>query len=140
MKKERLPLIKDKEAAFLAAAGKAHYRMNEAEARSKRLKQAKKAMKKKNSHPLMRLFVAAAGFALVLSCIGVIILTQAEIAEKKQELAALVEKAARLEESNDEYKSMLSEDDESAFMERYATEVLGYAYPNERRFYDTTGR
>lgn len=114
--------------------------MNEAEARSKRLKQAKKAMKKKNIHPLMRLFVAAAGAALVLSCIGVIILTQAEIAEKKQELAALVEKAEKLEESNDEYESMLSEEDESAFMERYATEVLGYAYPNERRFYDTTGR
>ena len=92
--------------------------MNEAEARSKRLKQAKKAMKKKNSHPLMRLFAAAAGLALVLSCIGVIIFTQAEIAEKKQELAALVEKAERLEESKDEYESMLSEEDESAFMER----------------------
>lgn len=88
----------------------------------------------------MRLLAAAAGLALVLSCIGVIILTQAEIAEKKQELAALAEKAEKLEESNDEYESMLSEEDESAFMERYATEVLGYAYPNERRFYDTTGR
>ena len=55
------------------------------------------------------------------------------------ELQALVEEAELLEDANDEYQSMLSENDERAFMERYAVEVLDYAYPNERRFYDTTG-
>lgn len=115
--------------------------MNDAEARSKRLKQTKKMLqKKKQGSLLMRLFAMAAGFSFVLYCILSIITTQAEIAEKKQELAQLVEKAEKLEESNDEYESMLSEDDEIAFMERYASEVLGYAYPNERRFYDTTGQ
>lgn len=88
----------------------------------------------------MRLFAVIAGFSLVLYCVFSIIMTQAEIAEKKQELALLVEKAERLEESNDEYESMLSEEDENIFMERYAVNVLGYAYPNERRFYDTTGQ
>lgn len=88
----------------------------------------------------MRLFAVIAGFSFVLYCVFSIIMTQAEIAEKKQELALLVEKAERLEESNDEYESMLSEEDENIFMERYAVNVLGYAYPNERRFYDTTGQ
>lgn len=115
--------------------------MNDAEARSKRLKQTKKMLqKKKQGSPLMRLFAVIAGFSFVLYCVFSIIMTQAEIAEKKQELALLVEKAQRLEESNDEYESMLSEEDEVAFMERYAVNVLGYAYPNERRFYDTTGQ
>lgn len=30
------------------------------------------------------------------------------------------------------------EDDERTYMERIAMEKLGYAYPDERRFYDTT--
>ena len=90
--------------------------------------------------PIMRFIVAVAGFAFVLYCVSSIVLTQAEIAEKRAELAALAEKAQKLEEANDEYQSILSEEDEAAFMERYAVEVLGYAYPNERRFYDTTGK
>ena len=94
---------------------------------------------KKNNHPLLKLFGTISGFAFVLYCISSIVLTQAEISEKKQELAVLAEKAERLEAENDEYQSILSEEDEKAFMERYAIEVLGYAYPNERRFYDTTG-
>lgn len=95
----------------------------------------------KPKHSLgMRLIVAVAGFAFVLYCVSSIVLTQAEIAEKRSELAVLEEKAAKLEEANDEYQSILSEEDEASFMERYAVEVLGYAYPTERRFYDTTGK
>ncbi|MCH5349984.1 MAG: hypothetical protein J1E40_11720 [Oscillospiraceae bacterium] len=96
--------------------------------------------KKPARSPLMQVIVAVAGFAFVLYCVSSIVLTQAEIAEKRSELAALAEKAEKLEEENDEYQSILSEEDEAAFMERYAVEVLGYAYPNERRFYDTTGK
>ena len=90
--------------------------------------------------PVMSLIVAVAGFAFVMYCVSSIVLTQAEIAEKRAELAVLAEKAEKLEAENDEYQSMLSEEDEAAFMERYAVEVLGYAYPNEIRFYDTTGK
>ena len=90
--------------------------------------------------PLMQFIVAVAGFAFVLYCVSSIVLTQAEIAEKRAELAVLAEKAEKLEEANDEYQSILSEEDEASFMERYAVEVLGYAYPNEIRFYDTTGK
>ncbi len=95
--------------------------------------------KKKQTNPLMRLIVTMTSFVFVVYCIANIVLTQAEIAEKKQELDVLIEEAELLEDANDEYLSILSEEDERAFMERYAVESLGYAYPNERRFYDTTG-
>ena len=112
--------------------------MNEAD--TLKVKKNKKLLKpRRNNHPLLKLFGTLSGFAFVLYCISSIVLTQAEIAEKKQELAVLSEKAERLESENDEYQSILSEDDERAFMERYAIDVLGYAYPNERRFYDTNG-
>ena len=88
----------------------------------------------------MKLIVGIAGIAFVLYCVSSIVLTQAEIAEKKQELAVLSEKSEKLEQDNDEYQSILSEEDEAVFMERYAVDVLGYAYPNERRFYDTAGQ
>ncbi len=107
------------------------------------LKQKKKAYaavkKKKQGSPLMRFVITVTGVVFVLYCIVSIIVTQAEIAEKKQELYVLAEKAEKLEEKNAELESILSEEDERAFMERYAIEVLGYAYPNERRFYDTAG-
>lgn len=115
--------------------------MNEAEIR--KAKKNKKAdyvlKKKKQGSPLMKFVVTVTGFVFVVYCVSSIVLTQAEIAEKRQELDVLVEKAEKLEDENEEYQSILSEEDERAFMERYAVEVLGYAYPNERRFYDTTG-
>lgn len=95
--------------------------------------------KKKKRNPLANLGVAVTATVFVVACVFEIISTQAEIAEKKQELNALIAQAEALEDANDEYQSMLSEEDERAFMERYAVEMLGYAYPNERRFYDTTG-
>ena len=95
--------------------------------------------KKKRSNPLARLGAAITAVIFVAACVFEIISTQAEIAEKKQELNALIKEAELLEDANDEYQSILSENDERAFMERYAVEMLGYAYPNERRFYDTTG-
>lgn len=116
--------------------------MNEAEilnAQKNKKSGARSVRIKKNSHPLLNLFVTISSLAFVLYCLSSIVLTQAEIAEKKQELAVLEDKAQRLEAENDEYQSILSEEDEREFMERYAIEVLGYAYPNERRFYDTTG-
>lgn len=114
--------------------------MNEAKTRnSKKNTKSGYTLKKKNqSSPFMRFIIMVTGTVLVAGCIADIIGTQAEIAEKRHELEALVNEAERLEDINDEYQSILSEEDERAFMERYAIEVLDYAYPNERRFYDTT--
>ncbi|MBP1548756.1 MAG: hypothetical protein J6A05_02025 [Oscillospiraceae bacterium] len=95
--------------------------------------------KKKKRRPFSGFGVTVTIMVFITACVFEIISIQAEIAEKKQELNALIAQAEALEDANDEYQSMLSEDDERAFMERYAVEMLGYAYPNERRFYDTTG-
>ncbi|MCD7730629.1 MAG: hypothetical protein LUI05_03930 [Oscillospiraceae bacterium] len=101
-------------------------------------KQQKAERRKKNGGPLMRAVVTLAGVSAVIYSICSFVSTQADIAEKKQELAELQEKAAELEIKNDEYSSILAEEDERTYMERIAIDVLGYAYPNERRFYDTT--
>ena len=122
--------------------------MNEAEIRkAEKIKKNAQAVRKKRlsnqkkqAGPLMRLVITVTSFVFVMYCITSIVMTQAEIAEKRQELDVLAEKAEKLEEQNAEYLSILSEEDERAFMERYAVEVLGYAYPNERRFYDTAGQ
>lgn len=101
-------------------------------------KQEKAEKRRRNGGPIMHGIVSLAGAAVVVYCICSFISTQADIAEKKQELAELKTKAAELEAKNDEYASILAEEDERAYMERIASDVLGYAYPNERRFYDTT--
>ena len=61
-----------------------------------------------------------------------------EYNEKEAELEELKLIAEQLEAENAEYESILSEEDERTYMERIAIEKLGYAYPDERRFYDTT--
>lgn len=50
----------------------------------------------------------------------------------------LQEKADELEAQNEEYQRILSSDDVNAYMEMQAIDNMNYAYPNERRFYDTS--
>ena len=76
---------------------------------------------KKKKHAVLNALVTVSGAAFIMYCLSSIVITQSEISEKKQELAVLTEKAEKLEDENDEYQSILSEED------------------NERRFYDTTG-
>jgi len=65
-----------------------------------------------------------------------IISVQISTAEKKQQLAALQKKAEELKEKNAEYERLLNASDEKKYMEQLAIGRLGYAYPNEIRFYD----
>lgn len=102
-------------------------------------KEKNKKLKRKNKRgPIITSLVTLSSIAFVIYCICSFVLTQAGIADKKTELAILNEKAFTLEEENDEYQRILAEEDERAYMERIAIDTLGYAYPNERRFYDTT--
>jgi len=75
---------------------------------------------------------------LIGACVISIIGDKVELNEKQQELEALKAQAETLEAENASYESILNEDDERTYMERIAMEKLGYAYPDERRFYDTT--
>lgn len=76
-------------------------------------------------------------FAAVIVCIAMIISNQATLAERQQELAALQEEKAKLQAENVRLAREL-ESDEYSYMENYALNYLNYAYPNERRFYDTS--
>ncbi|MGN0665622.1 MAG: septum formation initiator family protein [Huintestinicola sp.] len=90
--------------------------------------------RKPRSHYLITFLAIFMG----VGCIASIISDKIEYSEKERELEALKLQAAALEAENASYQSILDEDDERTYMERIASEKLGYAYPDERRFYDTT--
>lgn len=106
------------------------------------LKEKRKAQRaeerKRTGGPLLHSVAAFAGVVFMIGCVLSIASTQIEIAEKKQQLAELQEQKEELQIQYNEYSSILLEDDERVYMEKIAIDLLGYAYPNERRFYDTT--
>ena len=76
-------------------------------------------------------------FAVIIVCIAMIISNESTLAEKQQELAEIQAKKAMLQAENVRLSREL-ESDEYSYMENYALNYLNYAYPNERRFYDTS--
>ena len=90
--------------------------------------------KKRRSH--FADLVKLALFILVLVySVGLIIQTQADIAEQKTQIEKLRAEINETREANDEYQRILNTDDEEEYMFTVAVEKLGYAYPRERRFY-----
>lgn len=85
------------------------------------------------------LFLGIAVAAVVCFSFTNIVRNKLELAKKQEELAELQQKVADLETENASYENILNEEDERTYMERLAKEKLGYAYPDELRFYDTTG-
>lgn len=74
----------------------------------------------------------------VVACVAIIISNQSTVAEKEKELAQIQEKTNELEAENGELSRILESEDVDAYMEKLAIESMNYAYPNERRFYDTS--
>lgn len=109
--------------------------------KSKADKKAMKALlskRKKKTNPVMGFIIKISAIVFVGYCVCSIVATQYDIAEKQKKLVELEEQQNELQLENDEYQSILSEEDERSYMERIAIEVLGYAYPTELRFYDTS--
>jgi len=103
-------------------------------ARNKKINKALKNNGKKSfmlSKPLFTLAVISLGIYSIFSMIS----HQIQISDIKEESEELSAKITEARQLNDEYVRLLSADDEAAYMERIAIEKLGYAYPNERRFY-----
>ncbi len=67
-----------------------------------------------------------------------IVYVQNSIAEKKQELANLEESIETMTAKNEELADLIEADDIGRYMEKLAVENNGYAYPDERRYYDTS--
>jgi len=76
-------------------------------------------------------FVACAAVSFIHS--------QAEVASKRRELAALNESIVLQQTENDEVKRILDGDNDLEYIERIAREKLGYAYPDEKIFIDRSG-
>ncbi|MCR4889949.1 MAG: hypothetical protein K5979_12335 [Ruminococcus sp.] len=74
--------------------------------------------------------------AFVTGCLVLSITWTLDSKEKEKELVAIQTKIDAYKISNEEMQRNLDSDDLSDYMERIALEERGYAYPNERRFYD----
>lgn len=102
-------------------------------ARSKDKKQDFAKKKKKKSFG--RSIGMFAGICLVIYTIVVVVSQRIEISNAQQEMDEMDAQITEARQANDEYTRILSSDDEAEHMKRIAIERLGYAYPNERRFY-----
>ncbi len=76
--------------------------------------------------------------AVIVGCSFLIFTTNRDCAEKQKELTAIQNKIDAYQADNADLQNVLDSDDLSAYMERIAIEERGYAYPDERRFYDVS--
>lgn len=96
-------------------------------------------MKKKGTrkHKSFFLRLALIGFL----CYGVVsfFMLQMDLAQKDQELQEINQKIETQKQTNQELKTMLSEEHYSEYIARVAREKLGYVCPDERIFVDVSG-
>lgn len=97
-------------------------------------KKVKKTLKKKRRSSFADLLRLTVFSLLLIYCLGVIISTQADIAEQKSAIEKLQAEITEARQENDEYERLLSSKDEYDYMLSAAIE-RGYAYPREVRFY-----
>ena len=93
--------------------------------------------KRRRSH-LADLFKLTLFVLILVYSVGVIIRTQADIAEQRMQIEKLNQEITETRQENDEYQRILKTTDEEEYMFTVAVEKLGYAYPRERRFYAKT--
>ncbi len=99
--------------------------------------------KTKDNKPnfLFRMFIRIASAVFVVFCAVTIINTQNAIAEKKHELAGIKEDIDALKLELKELQEIVdgeNEEEIKRYMEKLAVEGNNYAYPDERRYYDTS--
>ena len=94
-----------------------------------------KARRIRKRRSLLFDFLKLAAFSVLLVySVGVIISTQADIAQQEAAIEKLEEEIAQTQRENDEYTRLLADKDETEYMLSAAIE-RGYAYPREVRFY-----
>ncbi|MBR6967669.1 MAG: hypothetical protein IKH78_03960 [Ruminococcus sp.] len=82
--------------------------------------------------------VKLAALAAIVGCGVLIASTQKDCAEKEKQMELIQTKIDAYETENAELQRVLDSDDLNEYMEKVALEERGYAYPDERRFYDTS--
>ena len=94
--------------------------------------------KEKKKGLFNRGLVKLAAVAVVIGCGVLIAATQKDCAEKEEQMKVIQTKIDAYENENAELQRGLDSDDLNEYMEKVALEERDYAYPDERRFYDTT--
>lgn len=84
------------------------------------------------------LLIQIAMILFILFAVISIIRVQNNIVEKKQELAQIEENIEIMKARNAELSDIIEADDIGRYMEKLAVEQNGYAYPDEKRYYDTS--
>lgn len=64
--------------------------------------------------------------------------TEKDCSQKETQILKIQDEIDEISMKNEEIQRTLDSDDLSAYMERVALEERNYAYPDERRFYDTS--
>ena len=99
----------------------------------------KKVKKQKKTKRLFNKdLVRLTAIGIVVGCTALIISIEKDSSEKESQLASIQSKINDYETENMELQRVLESDDLSYYMEKIAMEERGYAYPDERRFYDTS--
>ncbi|MDE6729778.1 MAG: DUF948 domain-containing protein [Oscillospiraceae bacterium] len=93
---------------------------------------------KHKSGSATRTLIHIALVLFVIFCAVSIIRTQNAIVEQRQALEELEEQVDVLAAENEELAALIASDDIGSYMEKLALESAGYAYPDERRYYDTS--
>lgn len=99
---------------------------------------AKKTRDPEKKNFLLVLIFRIAMVLFILFCAVSIISVQNSIVEKKHDLAGLEENIETLRAQNEELEDLIKTDDLGRYMEKLAVENNDYAYPDERRYYDTS--
>ncbi len=95
-------------------------------------------MKKLKNKGMFWLISVLVIISVVITCIVSFIITQSSLSEKQLELEVLKSKTMEYEAENVELQRILDDEHMNAYMEKLAIEEMNYAYPNERRYYDTS--
>ena len=82
--------------------------------------------------------VKLAAVAVFIGCAVLIVTTNKDCETKEEQMARIQTKIDAYETENAELQRVLDSDDLKEYMEKVALEERNYAYPDERRFYDTT--
>jgi len=78
------------------------------------------------------------GVVLVAACVISFVSTQVTLMEKRQEAEELQLAIEQAKEEQAELQKFADAENIEEFMEKAAIEEHNYAYPNERRFFDTS--
>lgn len=97
-----------------------------------------KKNKRKHKGLFNRGLFKLAAVAVIIGCGVVLYYTEKDCSEKETEIIVIQAKIDAYNIENEDLQRTLDSDDLSAYMERVALEEHDYAYPDERRFYDTS--